>query len=415
MSLPKRLLALAAPLAISLAVLLAAGFEVSPIRDAATLAPVAEAHVVRPLGYVAVAPLSNVLDTLTLLSARQHIALAAGVLVLFALWRVLAHFLGPAERRWRPHLIAFAILLGCIVLAYAATAALPRPMAYLETAESHILRVDFHSHTSASRDGRPGWTARRSRDWHRQAGYDVALITDHAAVSAAEVGMAGNPNPAAEGVTLLQGIEVTWTGEHVVIIGAERAYRGLLTPNMRDVDPQSMGLASIIAGSEPVVVWNHPRDLDRLPVMRAAVTPSVRAIEIVNGAPQNMDKVRPKRSAIVALASGRNVALTAGSDNHGWGRAAPGWTLMRIVGWRGMYGDSLGRHIERAIREAGFGATRVVERRVADPGGSRAALAASVVTIPARMLTTLSPDERMAWLIWTWLITIAAWRVRRSS
>src|SRR5437764_10613241 len=52
------------------------------------------------------------------------------------------------------------------------------------------------------------------------------------------------------------------------------------------------------------------------------------------------------RQRIVHIADSLNLALVTGSDNHGWGRAAPGWTLMRIPGWRGMSTDSLSRRIE---------------------------------------------------------------------
>jgi hypothetical protein len=407
---PKRIPWIA--LAISTAVVLGGGFAASPIRDAESFSDVAEVSFVRPGSYVAMAPLSAILDTLTLLSARQHIALAIGALVLFAAFR--------AFRAWRhapglrSHLKATGFLAVAIVALYAATAALPRPMARIEAADAHILRVDFHSHTSASHDGRAGFTAERNRSWHRAGGYDVAYITDHGTVAGAEQGMANNPSPAAEGVTLLQGIEVTWSGEHVVILGAERAYRGLLTENKRDVDEQGLRLASMIAGREPVVVWNHPRRLDRLSIAGARGTAGVRAIELVVGAPDNMDDIRPNRGQILVMADQRNLALTAGSDNHGWGRTAPGWTLLRIYGWRAMAADSLGLHIERVIRENGFRGTRVIQRSVADPGSSALALAATVFAVPARMLTTLSNEERVVWLVWIWLLTAAIWWRRRS-
>lgn len=403
------------PLLISVAVLLSGGFAVQPVRDVASLADVAEAFLVRPGAYVALAPLSNVLDTLTLLSVRQHIALALGIIVVFLLSRGIAALLVRPRLPLRSDAIAAGVLVLAIVLAYVAAPMLPRPMANLEASDAHVLRVDFHSHTSASHDGRGGWSAGRNRAWHSAAGYDVAYVTDHATVVEAEKGMAANPNPATEGVTLLQAIEVTWTGEHVAILGAQRMYKGLLTPNLRDVDEQSLHLASLLPGREPVVIWNHPRQLNRLPIASGPGSVGVRAIEIVNGAPDGMDEVRPKRAQIAALAESRNVALTGGSDNHGWGRTAPAWTLMRIVGWRGMQGDSLAFNIERVFREGGFRSTRVVERRVADPGSSKLQLFATVFTVPARMLTTLSNDERFAWLLWTWgIFALLRWR-RRSS
>ena len=296
-----------------------------------------------------------------------------------------------------------------------ATAVLPRPMAALVTNDANIARIDFHTHTAASHDGRPGWSAERNREWHRAGGYDIVYVTDHASVVGAEQGMANNPNPAGEGVTLLQGIEVTWTGEHVAILGAERVYKGVLSPNLRDVDAQGLQLASLVADREPVVIWNHPHRLTRLPIATGPRTFGVRAIEISNGAPDSMDEVRRKRDEIVALARQSNIAMTGGSDNHGWGSTAPNWTLMIIFGWRGLAGDALAGQIETVIRKGRMDGTRVVERRVAD-GTNALGLALTVVAAPGRMLTTLSTDERISWLIWVWLLAAARrWTRRRRA
>lgn len=399
------------PLAVSIAVVLSGGFAVQPIRDAVTRADVPDASLMRPLGYLALAPLSNVLDTLTLLSVQQHIALVIAMLVLFTFWRLIRARRSGSSLRGE--LIAVVSLIGGIVVAYAATAALPRPMAALMANNVNTLRIDFHSHTSASHDGRSGWSAERNRVWHGAAGFDVAFITDHATVAEAERGMALNPNPARDGVTLLQAIEVTWTGEHVAILGAERTYKGILTENHRDVDVQGLQLASLIRGREPVVVWNHPHDLNRLPIASGPGTMGVRAIEIVNGAPDDMDAIRKKRSEIISLAERANLAFTTGSDNHGWGRTAPGWTLMEVPRWQALNGDALSSQIEAAVRTGGIGSTRVVERRVADPGASNFQLALTIFAAPARMLTTLSNDERIAWLMWIWLTAATVWWARR--
>ena len=392
-------------IAVTLAVVLSSGAAVQPIRDVVTGGDVALAYLSRPMGYVLIAPLSGVLDTVVLLSLRQHMALLGGAFVVFAVWRVLRSIRTPLT--WRGHALALAIFVVSIIALYAAAALLPRPIASLESDNANILRVDFHSHTDASHDGR--MSVQDNRAWHRQAGFNVAYITDHATVAAAERGMATNPQRAGEDVTLLQSIEVSWSGEHVSIPSAQRTYGGLLTANLRDVDPEALRLGSLIPNREPVVIWHHPRDLGRLRPAEGPGTPGIRAIEIVNGAPDNMDHVRPKRQQIIALARQHSLALVTGSDNHGWGRAAPGWTLMRIFNWRGMTPDALATQIEAMLR-SGVNSTSVVERRVADADRF---LWASVFTVPARMLTTLSTDERVVWIIWTWLLTAAVWLWRR--
>lgn len=387
------------PIVLSLIVILTAGAARRPVREAGSLAEVSEAHLVKPAGYVALAPVSAVLDTISLMSVRQHIALLAGLLALFALYRAFEHVVRGA--RWRSHLVSLAWFFAAFVATYAAVVVLPRPMAYLASQEPNMMRVDFHSHTSASRDARRGFGVNDNRDWHRRAGYDVAFITDHATVAGAERGLASNTPAGLDEPVLLPSIEVTWTGEHVSIPGAQRTYTGLLTENLRDVDPSALRLASLVGGREPVVIWHHPEDLSRLPPATGPRTAGIRAIEIANGAPDNMDHIKRKRAQIVGLAQRHDLALTTGTDNHGWGYTAPAWTLMRPPNWRGLSGDELTLLIERVIRESGIDGTLAVERVIAYPT-STVQLAITVVAVPLMMFRTLAADERVMWLVWIW-------------
>jgi hypothetical protein len=78
-----------------------------------------------------------------------------------------------------------------------------------------------------------------------------------------------------------------------------------------------------------------------------------------------------------------------------------------------MTGDSLVFAIEHALR-GGRGATRVAERRVAGEinGSHPVELALTLPLVAWRMLTTLSADERVMWLVWGWGIAGVVWLVR---
>jgi predicted metal-dependent phosphoesterase TrpH len=400
---------------LTFAVLLSSTFGILPIRDARTFEAVPEAHMVVSPGYVLLAPLSTTLDMLTLLSRRQDIAFVVGGFVLVLLWRGLAAIFGRPT--WRRHVASIAGTAVLILVAYVAAAVLPRPMAAITTDDTSIIIIDFHTHTSASHDGRSGWSVEDTRAWHAAAGFDVAYITDHNSVAAAEQGTAANPVPAANGVTLLQGIETGWNGEHVGVLGAQRMYKGILTADLKNVDTNALRLASTIPGREPVLVWNHPRQIGRLPAAGDSMRTGVRAIELHNGDPSVMDRLRAAHDSIVRFADRSNIALTTGTDNHGWGKAAPNWTLMQIIGWRAMSGDELENAIETTLRQGRYGITRVVERTEADPGGPAWQVMASAVTAPWTMFRAMSAEERVSWLIWTWLIAGAAWwwRARRDA
>jgi hypothetical protein len=409
---------------LTLLVLISAALAEEPVRDAMSLRLIPEAHLVLSVGYLAIAPLSDVLDTLTLLGARQHIVVLVSLLVVYAavrVWRVTmerragAASLSTTRRRVvRESVVGGLSLLGLLVV-YAAAVALPRPMAALAAEPSDIITiVDFHSHTRFSHDGRPGWEPNNVRAWHRSAGFDAAYISDHRTVQGAELGIADNPSEAGQGEMILQALEVGMRGEHVNILGANRFYKGLTTPDLRDADEQSLALASMIPGREPVIVETFPGHLERIVPANGPRTAGIRAIELVDGSPRGLDETRIKRSRIIHLADSAKLAMVAGSDNHGWGRAAPAWTLVIVPGWRGMGTDSLASAIERSLR-AGREATRVVERRIPGElnGGNALEFMLTLPIVVWSMFTTLSVDERVMWLIWIWVIVLA-WRLTRE-
>jgi hypothetical protein len=409
-------------------VIIAAALPEEPIRDAITLGPVPEAHLELSAGYLAVAPLSNLLDTLTLLGARQHIVVLLSVIIVYALVRVwragLARRRGevvrPPMRRALRELGFAGLLLAAIVLVYAAAAVLPRPMAALVAQPNDVILIaDFHAHTRYSHDGRPGWDPGDVRAWHRAAGFDATYISDHRTVEGAELGIADNPPVAGQGEMILQAIEAGWHGEHVNILGANRFYKGVTTADLRDVDDQALRLASLLPGREPIVIQTFPGRLDSLPLAKGPQTAGIRAIEIIDGAPRGIDQTRILRSRIVHLADSANIAMVAGSDNHGWGYAAPGWTLLIVPGWRGMKTDSLAASIDQSLR-GGREATRVAERRIPGElnGGNALELTLTLPIVVWGMFTTLSVDERVIWLVWTWGVVLvwrltSSWRGRR--
>jgi hypothetical protein len=397
--------------AVTLAVLVTAAFAADPIRDAVSFEAVGEGHLEVSPAYVVLAPLSAILDTITLLTIPQHIAVLLWVIGVYAVWRLWPSSAKPDIRR---EAIGAGTLLGAILVTYAAVAFLPRPMASLTVSDETVLAVDFHSHTEASHDGRKGWTDDDVRAWHRDAGYDVAYITDHRSFTGAERGVASNPPVAGQGTLILQGIEAVFRGEHVNILNAGRRYKGLLTPDLGDVDEQSLQMASIIPPTTPVLIETIPGNLDKVPAASPELGGGggVQAIEVVDGSPRGLTQSRRDRARIDSLVDKLNLAPVSGSDNHGYGRAAPAWTLLRIPGWRGMAPDSLSRRIEEVLRNGRKDATRVAERRVAgSTTPTSIALAGPVVAW--RMLTTLSADERVAWILWTWAIVGVAAAVRK--
>jgi hypothetical protein len=410
-----------APLILTaLLVLGSAPFALDPIRDAATLDRISEVSLRRPPLYVLIAPVSDVLDLLTLLSVRQHVALLLTLLLCFALWwrlrrrGVMPVTVAPGRRAAR---IAVRIGLPLLAVAsvYVAGVMLPRPMAALDVGPD-IIAVDFHSHTKYSHDGRPDWTPEDNRAWHRDAGFGAAFISDHRTFEGARDGWANNTALAGQGVVLLPAIEVVWRGEHVNVLDADRRYRGIIDSPLRDIDEDALKLASAVAGSEPVLVETLPGDLSKIVAAAGPGTAGIRAIELSDGAPRGLGQTRRERTRIVKLADSLNLTMVAGSDHHGWGHTAAAWTLMYLPGWRGATPDELGTGISAVIRRGGSGATKVAERYVADTE-SGVALPFTAPLIVWGMLRTLSSDERIVWLVWVLALSLIPrlWRMRPRS
>jgi hypothetical protein len=394
---------------VTLLVLVTSAVAIEPIRDAALLIPVGEARLDVTAPYLSIAPFSAILDTLTLLTVAQHVALLVWAIVLFAAWRVFR--MRRSAVRPAREAIAAGIFLVVILAIYAIAAMMPRPMARVAISDETVLAVDFHAHTKYSHDGRAGWTDDKVRSWMNGAGFDAVYVTDHRTFEGAERGISSNPGVAGEGTLILQGLEAGYKGEHVNILSAGRRYKGITGPDLRDVDEQSLNLAFLFPATSPVVIETLPGDFEKIKDTTAKGVSAV-AMEIIDGSPRGLAQGRRDRERIVHLADSLNFSLVTGTDNHGWGRAAPGWTLLRIPGWRGMTTDSLARQIEDVIRVGRRSATRPVERIVAG-GQHPVSLALTPVLVPWRMLTTLSADERVMWIIWTWAIVFAVRAVRR--
>lgn len=363
-------------------------FSRTPLVDALSGDPVPGAGLAFTPVYLVLAPIGAVLDQLSLLTDRQHIALVVSLLVVFVAWRVARHLFDSSRRRSiLRETLRCCGALAAIVAVYGFGVLGRRPMAYLKVSDPDVAIVDFHAHTEESHDGRSGFDAGATREWHRSAGFDIVYVTDHAAVEAALGAAMDNPAQAGGGTSLLVGREVRYEGQHVLVLGSD--------------DP-SVGDAALHPW--PVLIQTLPNDLSRVPVPDHGDYGGVEGIELLDADPRGLRQSVEERGRILAIADSLDLALVAGSNNHGWGRTAAGWTLMRIPGWRDQPPEQVGREIERLIRVERAGATRVVERRRLDGGSHAMTGALGAVTMLPRLiwhiLVSLTLQERLAWLAW---------------
>jgi len=166
------------PVAIVLVVLLLATaiHPLSPLVDAVTGSVPGDADLDRPILYVMFAPLSNTLDGLTFFSLPRAVWALIVWMLLLAAWGAVRA--SSDSHNWRR--VVATSLLGPAVLIVLAVAALvlPRPVPRL-VHDGPGTAIDYHAHTNASHDGRPGWTLAKLAAWHERQGFEASYVTDH--------------------------------------------------------------------------------------------------------------------------------------------------------------------------------------------------------------------------------------------
>lgn len=392
------------PVLLSSAVIFGGLFSGSPLRDAVTgSSPVEGKLALSPL-YVLLSPLSRVLDTLGLLSTGQHVALGATVVGLAILVAAVRRARPPRRRTMRA-LTSGAIALATLVILYACVAALPRPMAALAVSDPNVIRVDFHSHTNASHDARSGFSPEANRAWHARGGFDAAYISDHRSFDGAEAGRSWNLERAGDGVVLISAFEGRYLGTFEIFLGFTRADSATRMDGHRRLLE-----GRLLSGRLPASVVALPSPLSDVQPVAHDGLPFMAAIEISDGSPRGFAQSDRDHIAIIRRADSLGMAVVSGSNNHGWGRVVPAWTLVNVPNWRALSADSLGGAIEYALRGAPR-AVKVVER-VRPTLSSPQSLALTAPVVGAQLFTRLTTTERLVWLAWIWAIWLM-WMVAR--
>ncbi|HMI48127.1 MAG TPA: hypothetical protein VK481_05625 [Gemmatimonadaceae bacterium] len=398
------------PLVITAALVTTAAFSLPPMVDIGHPGAIVTAGFRTPLAYDVVAPASDVLDALTLLTPAQCTAS-------FALCAVIAlGFWTYRRARSRtgilPHkLLRAALCFGGGTIAVAGTMLVAtRPMASIALADRDLIAIDFHSHTEASHDGRSGFDAERNREWHSSAGFNAAYVTDHQTFDGALSAARRNPARSGDGMVLLPGVELRDGDQHPILIGVDPKRMRIISPDW--------GAAAVEADggpAPPILLLSLPGNIERIPLDETNGPVHLAGIEAVDGSPRGMAQSAHERDAILSLAGQMHLAVVSASDNHGWGRTAPAWSVMRIPGWRGMTPAELDIAIRRTIIDEGPRAVEVIARRTAPAPSNKLETAAGGVMVAITMMRTMSAPERISWIGWSWGLCFLSLRIARRN
>ncbi|HJQ53020.1 MAG TPA: hypothetical protein VJ825_04160 [Gemmatimonadaceae bacterium] len=386
------------PIAFSTVLAVSSIFPLAPLIDLSNPDALPAGTLHFPIAYHLLAPASVTLDTLTLLAPSQYL----GTLGLGAIACIVCVALRSSSRGGRVSrrllTLVFRLVFGALGLAELALVA-RRPMASLTLPDPELLAVDFHSHTSASHDGRPSFGAEENREWHSSAGFAAAYVTDHRTLEGAASGANGNPGLAGRGTTLLPGVELRDGDEHPILIGIDPMRTRITSDDWqpaligRDNDP-----------TPAVLLLSLPGDLLRVPPEMIGGRVRVAGIELSDGSPRGIAQAGRDREMIRTFATRSRVATVSGSDNHGWGRTAPAWSVMRIPGWKTMTPTELDVAIRRTLIAEGSRAVQVVARRSAPIPETTAGVVISGFAVGVVLLRTMSVADRISCCLWCWTL-----------
>jgi hypothetical protein len=403
----RRLKRLIWPAALTLLVIGLVGRE-SSIVDSFDRAPPAGATLDLPTGYVAASPVSRTLDLLSLLSVPQTVWLFV-VAALIIVGAVVARRANSKRQRVIRAAIALLATIAGVAILEGAVILLPRSMANLRVSDSQVVRIDFHSHTNASRDANSRFTPAANREWHRSGGFDVAYISDHVRFGGAAEAMRSNSALAGQGLTTLSAVE----GRYHRILST--IMLGLTQQDTSVLDGKGHllpGTPSI--GRTPVTIVAIPNgNIDSVTAESLDSLPHFVGIELVDAAPRGLGQLDREENKIRRIATERHLMLVSSSNNHGWGRTVAAWNLMTIPGWRELSPDSLEQMIEQPFRDRQTGAVTIVKRL--RPRTSAGMLPLTLPIAVYQTIGSLTLDERGVWIIWIWAIAAIAVLLRGSE
>lgn len=355
----------------------------------------ATAHLRLPATYVATAPFSALLDALSLMSLRQHVATIVTIAGVFLLVRAARRLRGGRSSRHRELAASASCVIGLIVL-YTCLTVLPRPMAAIALEEPGEAAVDFHSHTSASHDGNPLFGVHQNRAWHQAAGFNAAYVSDHATYAAAVAAAPANPSRAGDGTTLLPALELRCQGEHLILLGSRR-------PERSSCDESTLSESGVVA-------------ILTLPGRISAATPmtGIAAMEVADGAPRALDQMARAHSMLAGIVRERGIATVASSNDHGWSHTAAAWSIVPIAGWRTLGPASLDSAIQARVALGDASGIHVVERRRVPPPARLTGLALTVPAVVWLTLRTFTTGERLSSIAWIWTFWLVVLLRRRG-
>jgi hypothetical protein len=356
-----------------------------------------------PTIYIFLAPVFQLADRMTILSAKQMLIL---FIYINAVWvMVRAATLFGRKVTYKTALAEIVRFIGMntfVVLCVSLFILLPRPLPTLTVEDQDVIVLDFHTHTNHSWDGRPSASLSNQIHRRRSGGFDAFFVTDHgnrysaleeSAVSARKAGVI-TPVP-------FSGEEVSWSLFNLIVLGPEvenpegnnanlNKAQNLLLKN-RD-NPETLVIATT-----DVDWWKHPEVLDSL------LLAGLNGFELAKASPRGLNLTVEDRERLVRYARKNNLIITGASDNHGFGYTDYAWNLLRLPGWRSMDPPDLERAVLQEMSQLRPGALTIVTRIKAEPTRNVFLMSIDPFRQLWEMLRSLPTAQAAVFVVYAWI------------
>lgn len=369
-----------------------------------------------PAIYTLFAPVFQLADRLTMMSAKQLFIFLVYINVIWIVWRVSALVRnGVTIKAILAEVVRFIGINAFVPLCFFLSILVSRPLPSIDINDPDIIVLDFHTHTHHSWDGRPSASLLNQIQRRRSGGFDAFFITDHNnRYSALETEImtaveAGNLKPIP-----FVGEEISSKPFHLMVYGPDvsniannpdhKKAQDVLFRN-RD-NPETLVTATTDADW-----WKQPEES-----LDPYVLAGLNGFELAKASPKGLNLTVEDRKRMVSYALKNNLIITGASDNHGFGYTDYVWNLLRLPGWKSMNPGDLERAILQEVRQLGPGALTIVTRIKAEPTLNPFLMGIDPLRQIWEMLRSLPKAQAVIFVLYGWIpfIIRSSWRILRD-
>ncbi len=282
-------------------------------------------------------------------------------------------------------------------------------MASLTVLDPDALIYDSHSHTSFSWDGRKAFTPEKNLEWHHEAGFHAAFITDHNRVDGVSRAKINFDAQGRQGTIPLSGEEVSLQNCHLAVIGnayeiSNSTYDGSI--------PGTHKFLSVMKSSHALVIASLPEYwFYQWKTKPFFINWGIHGFELINSPPVSMDFPPSMRSEILALCREKHLIMTGVTDNHGWGSTVYVWNVTRLPGWRALSREKLDTVLIEHLRKEKDNANQIFVRVKAEPKDNLLWLAVDPLRQFWEAARSLPLSHCASILVWIWI----PWFIKRNK